>query len=813
MSVSNNMSSAVNLKYDGRVTISTGRSRKETKWKISELSWSKLVERLSETYRTYETQKEYKDLPKDKRDELKDIGGFVGGSIKDGRRKAENIESRSLITFDLDSPKGDVWSSVEVMLGCSCVMHSTHSHEPKSPRLRLVIPLTRQVTSEEYEAVSRKLASDIGMDFFDDTTYEPHRLMYWPSTSKDGEYIFKFQDESWLNPDEVLGRYNDWRDVSTWPRSTKGKQLITDKASKKLADPHKKKGIIGAFCRSYSITQAIHTFLSKVYNPGSSPDRYSYAGGSTYGGLVIYEDKYAYSHHSTDKASQKPLNSFDLVRIHKFGELDKDTEQGKGVRNLPSYKAIVKLASEDPKVKLTIGKDKLKAAKTEFGEEETLEEDKWSWLASLAIDEGRFQNTINNVVLILQNDPNLKKAVGYNEFSNRIVILKSLPWHDIDSDSANDWRDSDDSALRHYIERKYGIHCPNKSYDALSFVAMENKFHPIRDYLNSLNWDREKRLETLLIDYLGAEDTSYNRIVVRKTLTAAVARVFKPGIKFDNMLVAVGRQGVGKSQLPSKLGGRWYSDSLITVQGKEAYESLQGCWILEMAELAATKKAEVEAVKHFISKSEDSYRPAYGRNIAYYPRQCIFWGTTNDEEFLKDKTGNRRFWPVDVGITKPTKDLWTDFDEKTRDMIWAEAAELWKKGEKLYLSKEEEEAALSQQELHSEDSAKAGLIQEYLEKKLPPEWKKFDLNHRINFLHGGDFGSAQGTVTRDRVCVMEIWSELFQGDAKQLTPVQAKEIRDIMRNMKGWELHSKGDGKLRFGKLYGKQRAYVRVQA
>jgi putative DNA primase/helicase len=803
-------SAAIKLKYDGKVTIFTGRSRKDKKWKCSELLWSHLVGRLSETYRTYETQEEYRSCSKEMRAGVKDIGGFVGGILKEGRRKAENIAGRSLITFDMDSPKGDVWSSVEVILGCSCVMYSTHSHEPNNPRLRLVIPLTRQVSSEEYEAVARKLASDIGMDFFDDTNYEPHRLMYWPSTSKDGEYIFKYQDEPWLNPDEILSRYKDWRDIASWPRSSKVKQVV-DRASKELADPYKKKGIIGAFCRSYSIKQAIETFLNEVYVPSSSPDRYSYAAGSSYGGLVVYEDKHAYSYHSTDRAAQRLLNSFDLVRIHKFGALDGEASEDKEMKKLPSYKAMLELAKEDAKVKLTLGEEKLKAAAEDFGEAAEPESDR-SWLLKLKISEmGQFVNTISNVVLILQNDPKLKNAVAYNEFSNRMVLIKPLPWHQLEAEAANDWRDSDDSGLRYYIEKKYNIHCPSKIYDALAVVAMENKFHPIRDYLNSLTWDGENRLETLLIDYLGAEDTSYNRIVVSKVLTAAVARVFNPGIKFDYMLVAVGPQGLGKSQLPAKLGGKWYSDSLITVQGKEAFEALQGCWILEMAELAATKKAEMEAVKHYISKCEDAYRPAYGRSIVNFPRQCIFWGTTNDKEFLKDRTGNRRFWPVDVGITKPTKNLWTDFDESTRDMIWGEAVELWKSGEKLHLDIEEEKISLFQQKLHSEDMVKAGIIQEYLEKLLPANWNSFDLNRRRIYLHDEGFAAVEGILRRDRVCVMEIWSELFEGDAKQLTGLQCREIHDIMKNMEGWEPYSKGAGKLRFGKLYGKQKAYIRV--
>lgn len=205
------------LKYDGSITIATGRNRKELNWKNKEMLWSEVVSKLSSTIRTHETYDEYKTLSKLKQDEIKDVGGFVGGTLKGGRRKHDSVVWRQLVTLDVDYVKGDLWASVETIFGHGCAMYSTHKYHREKPRLRLVIPLSRPVTSDEYVPIARRIAADFGIDFFDDTTYEIHRLMYWSSTSSDGEFVFKLLDEPWIDPDEILKRYPDWQDSSYWP--------------------------------------------------------------------------------------------------------------------------------------------------------------------------------------------------------------------------------------------------------------------------------------------------------------------------------------------------------------------------------------------------------------------------------------------------------------------------------------------------------------------------------------------------------------------------------------------------------------------
>lgn len=792
------------IKYDGTISIATGASSKTKTWKNKTMQWSELVEKLSHTTRTPETVAEYKKLSKAEKGKIKDVGGFVGGCLKNGRRLKGNVQNRTLLTLDLDYIQGDIWSSIELLYDFSVVMYSTHTHTADNQRLRLIIPLSRPVLPDEYQAIGRMVADDLGIDQFDDTTYEPERLMYWPSTPTDGDYVFKYQDLPWLNPDDILSRYTfGWQDISYWPESSRVRAKISS-AIKKQEDPLTKKGIIGAFCRTYTITEAISEFLNEIYVSGADETRYTYAEGSTTGGVVIYDDKFSYSHHGTDPASNILCNAFDLVRIHKFGELDDEAKEDTPANRLPSFSKMSEFAADDKKVIVTIGKEKMQAAQEDFGIIE--DESDAEWVKELTYTEqGKLRSTISNFLLIIENEPLLKGKIAYNEFSNRAVVVGQLPWRK--KENKSDWNDTDDSGLREFIEKYYAISSTAKCADALALSFEKHSFHPIKDYIDSLMWDGEERIDKLFIDYLGAEDNNYVRTVTRKILVAAVARAFNPGCKFDNMPVLSGPQGIGKSTIIKKLGQEWYSDSLTTVSGKEAYEQLQGVWILEMGEMMATKKADIEATKHFLSKTEDIYRVAYGRRTSRFPRQCVFIGTTNDREFLRDKTGNRRFWPIDVGMQERSKSVFNDLNKYEIDQIWAEAYELYKNNEPLYLNSEEEKEAAKQQDSHSEESAKAGLIDEYLNKPITEDWYSLSLNDRRAYIQGGDFGEVpEGNITRTKTCVMEIWCELFNGDPKQLNPLLSREINEILRGFSNWEL----SGRLKFGKCYGQQRAYIR---
>lgn len=790
----------LNIRYDGILEIATG-FRADTKiWKNTKIRWSKLVSKLSEAVQTNETYMQFIRASKTDQTKIKDVGGFVGGFLDKGLRRKSSILYKQLISLDIDYSHADFWWDFAMLYGCAAVIHSTHKSTPEKPRHRLLIPLSREVTVEEYQAIARRIAGDLNIELFDQSTFEPERLMFWPSVSKDMPYYFKYQDGPWLDADYVLGLYDDWHDTTEWPTATNSLDVIL-KDVKKQEDPEEKKGIVGIFCRAYGIENAIETFLSDIYEPAGD-GRYTYKLGSTAAGLIIYDDKFAYSHHGTDPAGGRLCNAFDLVRIHKYGHLD--TGKEKSEHDKASFKAMEEFAAKDSAVKHQIADEKFAEAKFDFATElsNDTEEDN-SWIEQLeANTKGEYNNSAININLIIQNDRYLRNAFKLNMFDSKRYVLRSMPWRKIETEEP--MRDVDYSGVRNYIECIYGIVSSQKIDDALALDAEKHSFHPIQQYLNSLSWDNISRVDTLLIDYFGAVDNSYTRAAIRKTLCAAVTRVFRPGTKFDMVLVLVGKQGTYKSTFVRKLGMDWFSDTFSTFQGKESFEQLRGAWLVEMAELSGLKKAEVETIKQFISKCEDMYRPAYGRTVETYRRQCVFFGTTNDSDFLHDPSGNRRFNPVNIDLEKATKSVKDDLTQDEVDQIWAEAYYLVKQGEKLYFDDEESELAKESQVMHSAIDERAGLVEKYLERLLPEDWDKKDLYDRRSWLD--DPLAPTGTIQRMFVCTAEIWCECLGKDKNDMTRYNTKDINSLMASLPNWEFISSTKN----FPIYGKQRFYKR---
>lgn len=620
--------------------VSIGNSRMDKKFNCTDMTYEDFVSRLSKTKHTAETMEQYRKMPKGQQNNIKDVGGFVLGKLKGGRRKKDCVISRSAITLDMDYGTQGIIDELEMFFDMKMVVYSTHKHTPEKPRLRIIIFLTRDVTPDEYGAVSRMLASDIGIELFDDSTYEPSRLMYWPSTSSDGEYVFQEIDGAEVDPDEVLARYKDWQN-------------------------------------------------------------------------------------------------------------------------------------------------------------------------KLALDRrGNIKDTLQNIALIIRNDENFKNIV-YNEFKDTIDVIGPLPWKQVKPG----WNDSDLANAKVYFERVYGIWSPTKFKDALlAVVSSDRLYHPIKDYFATLNWDGQERIDTLLIDYFGAEDTPYTRAVIRKTLVAAVARIYKPGVKFDSILVLNGPQGMGKSTFFSILGKQWFSDSLSIsdMRDKTAAEKLLGNWILEISEMNGIRKTEVEVVKSFVTRQDDKFRQAYGVNVESHPRKCIIVGSTNSEGgFLRDVTGNRRFWPVHVPGTGKHHPWQLD----CVDQIWAEAIHLYNEGEELFLKGAEAEEAYKMQQEAMESDDREGIVQDYLDRLLPDNWASMDIYQRRAFLGGGEFETVgvKGTVVRERVCIMEIWVECFGKERQNLKKADSYEIEGILNKIGGWKKYdSNTTGKTKVP-LYGVQKTFVRM--
>lgn len=828
--------------------IAIGKSRKSVNWKTADLSWDDLCTKLSQTKRTNETIREYNAMPKDEQDKIKDVGGFVGGALNGERRLRGNVVSRSLITLDADYAEPHTWTNISSLLPYEMCVYSTHKHTDAKPRLRIVLPMTREVSAEEYEPISRMIADEMGIDAFDVTTHDVGRLFYWPSTSADAPFLYERVEGKWVDPDEVLGRYTDWRDAKTWPLGSREGEVWRGDA-KKQGDPTAKPGAVGLFCRTYDVPEAIDAFLSDVYeecDEQSGYTRYTYVGGSTSGGAVLYDgdgDSFLYSHHATDPAGGVLCNAFDLVRLHLFGDKDSGEDvRGREVTKLESYKAMCDLVNADKRCKLTMLDEMRGEMQEDYGSWDYSDADcddligeggacDTSWVEELTIDPKTkgFECSIPNIVLVLENDPAVRGVVAYNEFTGRKVLRRDAPWRRLEPEergSGSMWRDSDDSNLRAFFEKYYKMVSRDKIRDASNIVMVKNAYHPVRAYLERLEWDGEERAENVLVQYLGADDSAYVRAVTRTWLLAAVARVYQPGIKFDNVLLMVGPQGIGKSTLGSRLGGPWFSDTFSTVQGKEAFEQLRGGWIVEVAELAATRKAEAENVKHFISKSEDTYRPAYAENIVSFPRQCVFYGTSNEDNILRDSTGNRRFWTVAVrgcaasagevdkvgGDTESGEKVFAALTKDVVDQIWAEVVTRWKNGDRLlHLPADMTEQLLEHQEQFIERDPMLGAIEEYLNTPIPRDWESKTMEDRRAYFQGTDFGARavaeKDSVRRDFVCVRELAYEMDLCKGGFPEQPMSRRLAGLIRCLPDW----KNASTRRCGP-YGAQKCFKRVE-
>lgn len=804
------------MQNDRAIKIATGASRKSTNWIIQDITWSAFVGKLSQPVRTPESFAEYKALPKPKQDELKDIGGFVGGTLTGRQRKNNAAGERYLITLDADTiePGGTqrVLNAVSA-LGCAYAVYSTRKHEGAAPRLRIIFPLDIPCSADEYEPIARKMASFIGMQIFDPTTFKSIRLMYWPSCSADSEFIFLYEDKPFLSKEGILAMYRDWKDVKEWPE-VPGAAKIRDRSAKKQGNPLEKQGVVGAFCRCYDIVTDMELFIPGTYD-SCTDGRFTYVEGSTVGGAVLYDDgKFIYSHHATDPCCDRLCNAFDMVRLHLFGDEDASADPETPVNNLPSYKSMCEFAAAQEPVAQMLLKERYEMAVQSFDAPVDTSQESYDWMTRLKVHPktGMPLPTVTNVQLIMENDPQIRGKVYHDDFADRPMICDRMPWEAFEFNGVHRlWKDEDDAGLRGYMESHYGIAGKEKIMDGFAVYAMNHRVNLLRDYLVTLQWDGVSRIDTLLVDYFGAEDTVYTREATRKCIVAAIARLFNPGIKFDQMLILAGPQGIGKSTFFRLLGMRWYTDSLYTFEGKEAAELLQGYWIVECGELSGMTKSEMNVVKQFISKCEDTYRAAYGRRTGNYPRRCLLVGTTNETEFLKDDTGGRRFWPVDLGLHPHGKSVFRDLLQEV-PLIWAEAMVLYRAGESLVLSGEAEGLAKDTQEAHRESNSNEGVIEEFLQKKVPKNWYQWTMAERRTWLDNvfnQDREPEENLMYRDRICALEIWSECYRQGSNRMKKSDSREINSILDRMPGWK---KAKSPIRFGGGYGAQRGYQKQQ-
>ena len=295
----------------------------------------------------------------------------------------------------------------------------------------------------------------------------------------------------------------------------------------------------------------------------------------------------------------------------------------------------------------------------------------------------KLKAVVANAILILRHEDVWQGVLAFDDFAQRIAVRQRPPYLDPAlSFEPRDWRDEDDIQTAAWFQTEYGLFVnPEIARQAALAVARDHPFHPVREYLKGLSWDGVSRLDSMLRTHFGVRESPYTTAVSACWVLSAVARVFDPGCKADQVLILEGRQGIKKSTGLRTLGGRWFTDEIDAIGSKDAATQLQGVWIVELPELDAMSRSEVSRTKAFMSKSFDRFRPPYGKHAIRFERQCVFAGTVNHSDYLRDETGNRRFWPVKCSPVTENGEIDVEGLRRDRDQLWAEAVARYRKGE------------------------------------------------------------------------------------------------------------------------------------
>ncbi|MEP2533504.1 VapE domain-containing protein [Shimia sp.] len=735
--------------------------------RIENVRWifRKMIRKLSAPMvDTSVTYAQYEALDQDAKLEKKRApGSWTPSRYKGNRRAIADLREKTLIVYDLDyvthEQLDDIRQGFVGIADYAWFMHTTRSHTPESPRVRMVIPTSRPMQPDEAHAVFRLLALTLADDpeeaieIPDLVSFRGNQTMFWPSISQGQEFWADRNDAPILDVDAFLAENPDWENFENLPYQTEERKNGKIDPNRRMEDPYEKPGEMGAFNRAYTVQEVIQEFLPEVYSPvdtESGEERYTYLQGTASSGAVVYEDgKFLHSNHGSDPVTT--CNAFDLCRLHMFGHLDSDAHHNVSPGNMPSFKAMMDFARKDARVIADMysgfddtlddladddadeDEDERPAPQPRQDDDDDLlgpepggeddgdlgnklddlddddepverpKKDKpdHTWTANFRRKaNGDLEPVLNNATLIVSNDRRAKDSIGYNEFTLDPVCFKPIRAPKIETPSKNvakrdrktgrGWEDADDMSIQIILSANaerggYEVDIARTHIEtAVLNQGMNNPIHPVKDFLEACEakWRSKNaptgNIERLAIDYLGCPDTPFHRESSRMLLIAAVARIYEPGCKFDVMPIIEGPTGSRKSTFWDILFGGFTTELKCDLDKTDrVIENLRGNWAVEMAEMAAAKKADSNTLKMQLSSSRDVHRLAYAKREKEFPRQSIWVGTSNEDDYLTDPTSTRRYWvwrtllsrfnPIDTA--KLERNLWA---------LWGEAMYAYK---------------------------------------------------------------------------------------------------------------------------------------
>lgn len=721
----------------------------------------------------------------------KDTGGYVfaklakrpkihastGEECKGGyHRDNKSLELRAaLIVLDIDAAPDDYDAAVELaLLGHSYVLHTTFSSTPDAPRYRLIVQADRAMEIAEYGQAAESLAQRVTEPgvVIDRRSFAAAQFMYFPAAKQPELFQYWVGQGKPISVDELLDSLAlvDMEDV---PKPGRNKR-----------DPFKIEGPVGVFNRTYQDWDELIEVFDLPYE-AVAEGRWRLKGSKHDGGLTLFSDGLVQSFHANDPAFGTQ-NAFDLVRLHEFGELDQWVKPGTPVTNLPSTKAMSDMILRDPRVMKELFDDAAQAFADSPDADDVDDDDDahgndWktqlNWTSRMKLS----GNDLHNWDVLRKYDP-LFRMLRYNDMTETVEWLpERLPWRDAGLDPQV--TDEDRTEFHDYLIRTYKFdQIPRELLAARTDAkAKSRNYYPVRDYLDALRWDGVPRLEECLP---GVTPTDYTRWVARKCLVAAVARVYEPGCFWDHTLVLYGDEGVGKSKWISRMSKGWTASLPSKIDGADAMMVMQRSWIVVSDEGHAMKRADFEALKDFLTRTEDTYRKPYARQPLSSKRRAVVWSTTNDETFLRNEIGNRRFLVVRCEGA-------VDFDALTDDyvdQVWAEAVDLYRSGaEDLFVTGDQSDQATHERTHFTEEDVIRGIVVEYLNQLVPADWEFMDRTARIRWYQDKEFGEA-GSVPIDRICsaeVLEIAIGRRLGDERV---GEIPRITNILKRLPDWEI-------------------------
>lgn len=774
-----------------RIFITMLQSIYEKNGKCRETTFSGLASGFMIPYTVSMTEAEYNALPQDEQKKLKLGACFQAGVLDENGHSCELLYKAYLVVLDADHPSKTLLEDIKKKYpGVKMIVYTTFRSREDSPRYRILVLLDRTVNKSEYEELCKEFAKTLNCEF-DKQCFNLTQKLQLPRVLSDIEYhCYEWGDKP-LEVDKILG-------LKASKPPEKAAETGTETVSYKY-------GYIDAYNDVYSV-EATMEQLSDIYEPAGTKNRYKLIGSDSTAGVIIDPDKnIATSFHASDPACGHPCSSFDLYRIHRYGYLDKECRPDTKKSELPSFKAMTDYVKKDKKVKELLDKKRDELRPQIDAETKKIIE------KLQTTRKGEPKNSTANAVTIVMEDPKLS-GVLYDSFMQQFIITKPVPWDIKDAKYPHKFSDYDRKAMIGYISRIYQIETGTTVDNALAEITFRRSINPLQEYFKGLVWDGTKRIEELLIKYLGCENSEYVRTATKVTLVSAVKRMFEPGCKVDTVLVILGKQGCGKSTLISRLARGYFSDNIRCqdMTSKAAAEKLRGVFIAELSEMAGYSKADIEMVKSFITCQSDNYREPYARIVSEHPRANIFIGTSNRiTGLLTDETGNRRFLPV-YATDNHTDNSW-DIDETVVDQIWAETYEMYKNGESTQMPVHLHAEVLKMQDDAVIEDDRAQLVDQYLNILLPEDWYDMSISERRDYInHEGRYVGCpyNGTLRRDYICAAEIGLELFKLEKVDLTLRLSKEIALMLRKL-GWTDYPVNKGRKQI-RGYGKPTVFCR---